>query len=51
MAEVKENSTFTRKFVNEDHFAELHKTFLAAFAGYRKQIKIKHHDKKEKEII
>jgi len=34
MAKVKENSPFTCRFLNEDHFAELHKTFLAAFCDY-----------------
>ena len=34
MAEVKENTSFTCKFLNESYFQELHKTFLAAFSDY-----------------
>jgi ribosomal protein S18 acetylase RimI-like enzyme len=34
MAEVKENSSFTCKFLNENHFRELHQTFIAAFSDY-----------------
>ena len=34
MAEVKENSSFTCKFLNESYFQELLQTFLAAFSDY-----------------
>ncbi|HEV7642362.1 MAG TPA: GNAT family N-acetyltransferase [Pyrinomonadaceae bacterium] len=34
MAEVKENSSFTCKFLNESYFQELLKTFLEAFSDY-----------------